>query len=176
MLPGDVAQTYADTAAQIPFLDNVCLVLCLERSLSDMYWVNVADPNFPFIGVIEHTNFDTGGDYGGHLVYLSKYLVPEHPMTRMSADELCDLAVPEIQRLFPDFDPSWIRWATRWHARHAQPIVVKNYRSLIPSHRTPLPGVYLSTMAQVYPEDRGTNYAVAYGRRVAEQMLDEMDA
>jgi hypothetical protein len=26
-------------------------------------------------------------------------------------------------------------------------------------------------MAQIYPEDRGTNYAVRYGRRVAKDMI-----
>lgn len=174
LLSRDVAQTYASTAAKIPFLDNVCLVLCLERSLSDLYWVNVADPSFPFVGIIEHTNFDTDGRYDGHLVYLSKYLAPDDPMTRMTADQLRDAAVPHIRRLFPAFDPGWIRWAAAWHARHAQPVVIPHHRELIPAHRTPLPGVYLSTMAQVYPEDRGTNYAVAYGRRVAKLMIDEI--
>lgn len=28
-------------------------------------------------------------------------------------------------------------------------------------------------MAQIYPEDRGTNYAVRYGRRVAKQILEQ---
>jgi hypothetical protein len=36
---------------------------------------------------------------------------------------------------------------------------------MIPREETPIAGLYLTTMAQVYPEDRGTNYAIREGRR-----------
>ena len=36
-----------------------------------------------------------------------------------------------------------------------------------PGHETPVPGVFIASMAQVYPEDRGTNYAIRDGRKVA---------
>ena len=59
----------------IEYLANVCLVLRLSRSLSSTYWINVADPEFPYVGVIEHTNFEPVEAYHGqHIVYLSKYL------------------------------------------------------------------------------------------------------
>ena len=54
-----------------------------------------------------------------------------------------------------------------WQAEWAQPLVVVGYGKLIPGYETPLAGVYLATMAQVYPEDRGTNYAIRDGRKVA---------
>jgi hypothetical protein len=50
-------------------------------------------------------------------------------------------------------------------------VITKNYSQLIPELKTPIEGLWLSTMAQIYPEDRGTNYAVRYGRRVAKEML-----
>jgi hypothetical protein len=46
-------------------------------------------------------------------------------------------------------------------------LVETGYHKLIPPHQTPIDGVYLATMAQVYPEDRGTNYAIRDGRKVA---------
>ena len=45
-------------------------------------------------------------------------------------------------------------------------MVERNYSGLIPASETPIDGVYLSTMAQIYPEDRGINYAIREGRRV----------
>ena len=54
-----------------------------------------------------------------------------------------------------------------WRARYAQPVVECGYRRLIPSVRTPVQGLYLATMAQIYPQDRGTNYAVRQGREAA---------
>jgi hypothetical protein len=41
------------------------------------------------------------------------------------------------------------------------------YAKLVPGHEIPIKGIYLATMAQVYPEDRGTNYAIRDGRKVA---------
>jgi hypothetical protein len=68
--------------------------------------------------------------------------------------------------MFPAFDRSWIRNHHVWRARYAQPVVGRHYSQLIPGVETPIRGLYLSTMAQVYPEDRGTNYAIRDGRRV----------
>lgn len=44
----------------------------------------------------------------------------------------------------------------------------------IPSTDTPIPGLYLSTMAQVYPEDRGTNYAIREGRQLGRRLAMEL--
>jgi hypothetical protein len=37
----------------------------------------------------------------------------------------------------------------------------------VPKRETPFPNATISTMAQIYPEDRGTNYAIREGREVA---------
>jgi protoporphyrinogen oxidase len=85
----------------------------------------------------------------------------------MDDDALLDYCVPHLKRMFPQFERSWIQDHHVWRARYAQPVVVPHYSSLIPPAETPLAGLYLCSMAQVYPEDRGTNYAIREGRRVA---------
>ena len=57
-------------------------------------------------------------------------------------------------------------WVFR--ARAAQPIVTLNYSEKLPDHRTPLPNLYLANTSQIYPEDRGTNYSVRLGNRIAD--------
>lgn len=152
---------------RIEYLANVCLVLELDRSLSSTYWLNVNDPSFPFVGVIEHTNFERPETYGGrHIVYLSKYLPEADRLYAMAADELLEFSVPYLQRMFPAFQRDWIKRHNVWRARWAQPVVEKQYSKLIPDAQGPSAGFYLSSMAQVYPEDRGTNYAVREGRNI----------
>ena len=151
----------------IEYLANVCVVLELDRSLSDTYWLNVNDPGFPFVGVIEHTNFEPVSTYGGrHIVYLSKYLPESAELYQMSDANVIEFCIPHLQRMFPSFDRAWIVDSHVWRARYSQPIVGKHYSRSIPPIDTPIRGLYLSTMAQVYPEDRGTNYAIRDGRRV----------
>jgi protoporphyrinogen oxidase len=167
---------YVSALRRIPYLANVCVVLELDRSLSDTYWLNVNDPGFPFVGIIEHTNFEPAESYAGRrLVYLSKYLPETDELYRMADDELVRFSLGHLQRMFPALAPDWVLDAHVWRARYAQPIVVRRYGALIPKVETPLPGLYLSSMAQVYPEDRGTNYAIrdgrATGRLIAERLL-----
>jgi hypothetical protein len=57
----------------------------------------------------------------------------------------------------------------RWLHREpdAQPIVTAGYRDRMPPLETGAPGLLLANTTQVYPEDRGTNYAVRLGQEVA---------
>jgi protoporphyrinogen oxidase len=163
---------YVSSLRRIRYLANVCLVLELDRSLSQTYWLNVNDPSFPFVGLVEHTNFEPPSTYGGrHLAYLSKYLPDDEPMFAMSDAALVEFSLPHLRRMFPAFERAWIRRVHVWRARYAQPVVERNYGRLIPASETPLPNLYLATMAQVYPEDRGTNYAVREGRRIAAAVI-----
>lgn len=163
---------FLEKLRRVRYLSNVCMVLSLDRSLSDTYWLNVNDPGFPYVGVIEHTNFEPPSSYGGrHIVYLSKYLPPHHAMYKMSDAELVEFSIPHLQKMFPEFDASWIQDVHVWRADYAQPIAEKHYSSIVPGRETPFPNVYVTTMAQVYPEDRGTNYAVKEGRGLARQII-----
>lgn len=168
----DLPQDLRDRASQIRFLGNVCLVLCLERSLSSTYWLNVADPSFPFVAIIEHTNFDPPEHYGGkHIVYLSKYLSTDDPLYQMSAEELLEFSLPHLQKMFPAFSPTWVQSSHLWRAPYSQPVITLHYSQLIPPWKMPIENLWLATMAQIYPEDRGTNYAVRSGRDVARMIL-----
>ncbi len=166
--------SYQDELNRIDYLANVCLVLRLDRSLSSTYWLNVNDTDFPYVGVIEHTNFQDRSKYGGdHVVYLSRYLPHTEDLYGMSPDEILDYSIPYIQRMFPAFSRDWIKQFHVWKARWAQPVVEQHYSSLIPDSKTPFEGLHICSMAQVYPEDRGTNYAIREGRALARRINTE---
>ena len=158
---------------RIPYLANICLVLELDRALGSTYWTNVNDPGFPYVGVIEHTNFENAASYGGrHIVYLSKYLPETDALYRMTDDQVLQFSVPHLQRMFPAFQRDWVQRFHVWRAPWAQPVVERHYSTLIPPLQGLLPGLYLASMAQIYPEDRGTNHAVREGRRIAALVRD----
>lgn len=164
-------EDYIIQLERIQYLANLCLVLELDRSLSSTYWLNVNDPSFPFVGVIEHTNFECPDTYGGrYIVYLSKYLLHTDTLYAMNIHEVFNFAFPYLQKMFPKLKRDWIQRYHLWKARWAQPVVEKNYSRLIPPTAGPLPGFHLCSMAQIYPEDRGTNYAVREGRRLGHRL------
>src|SRR5262245_15664336 len=156
---------------RVRYLGNMCLVLELDRSLSDIYWLNVNDPGFPFVGVIEHTNFDNPANYGGsHVVFASRYLAREDPVWQYADGEYLEFTLAHLQRMFPSLERSWVRNFRVWRAEYAQPVPERNYSQYVPGRETPFENAWISTMAQIYPEDRGTNYAIREGREVARQI------
>ncbi|MER2600233.1 MAG: oxidoreductase, partial [Caldilineales bacterium] len=44
----------------------------------------------------------------------------------------------------------------------------------IPAIRTPVSGLYFASMSQVYPWDRGTNFAVEIGQKAAAMIVDDL--
>ena len=153
----------------------MCVVLELDRSLVPYYWLNVADAEFPFGGVIEHTNYIPKERYGGrHVVYVSKYMFEDHPLWRARDDDVWQAYRPFVTRLSPDFDESWVLARHHFKAAYAQPVIPCNYAAVIPPFATPLPGLYHACMAQIYPEDRGQNYAIRSGERAAAALLESM--
>lgn len=167
MIDSWASADYLAQLRRIRYLGNICLVLELDRSLSSTYWLNVNDPDFPFVGVIEHTNFIHPDTYNGrHIVYFSKYLPPSDPLYTMGADELLAFALPYLQKMFPAFEKNWIKNHYLWRARWAQPIVEQGYSAMMPANQGRQNGFYVCSMAQIYPEDRGTNYAIRDGRKI----------
>jgi protoporphyrinogen oxidase len=165
---------YLQALNRIQYIGNVCLVLELDEPLSKTYWLNVNDPTFPFVGVIEHTNFERPETYGGrHIVYLSKYLPHTDKLYSMTADQFLEYAIPYLQKMFPSFKRSLVHKHHLWKARWSQPVVEKYYGSLIPSEDGP-EGIHLCSMAQIYPEDRGTNYAIREGRRIGVKISEKI--
>ncbi len=169
-LPPDYGEKLTGTRWQ----SALCYIMALKRPLSDIYWLNISDDEIPFIAAVEHTNFIERERYGGyHVVYLANYLHPEHPFLGMEIDELEREYLPHLTKINPEFSPDWI--AERWLFKgpYAQPIVTTGYRDKIPEHRTPVPGLYLATMSQIYPEDRGQNYSIKMGEQVAALAVED---
>jgi protoporphyrinogen oxidase len=165
-------EDYAQQLRSIEYLANVCAVLSLSRRLSNVYWLNISDNSVPFVGLVEHTNIQEPERYGGrHLVYLTRYCQPHDRFYALSDEELVGEYLPHLQKLFPEFRPEWVVESFVWRERYTQPVIRRNYSRVKPSLQTPVPKLWLCCMAQVYPEDRGMNYAVVYGQRVAREML-----
>jgi protoporphyrinogen oxidase len=166
-LPADYRETYEWGQAY----GAHCLVLALDRRLTDSYWMNVNDPGFPFMALVEHTNYMDPADYGGrHLIYLGNYRPMDDPLLRLSTDEVVDQFAPHLARINPAFSRDWISEAWSFAAPFAQPIVTVDYRDHIPPFETPVPGLWVGSMFQVYPHDRGQNYSIELADRLIKQL------
>ncbi|MCX7852834.1 MAG: NAD(P)/FAD-dependent oxidoreductase [Caldilineales bacterium] len=172
-LAPDLPESYTAGLRNLRSMGAVVLILALDRPLTSYYWHNLPkEAGFPFLALVEHTNFIGPEHYGGdHLVYLGDYLPPEHEYFRLSQEALLERFLPALPRFNPAFDRRWVRQSWLWKTDYAQPIPPVNHSRNIPPLRTPVPGLYFASMSQVYPWDRGTNFAVEIGRKVAAMVL-----
>jgi len=165
---------YVKQIGALRSLGGVAVVLALDRPITQaFYWISLPHGQFPFLAFVEHTNYQSPARYGGdHIVYLGDYPEAGAPHMTMSKEELLREFLPSLTRFNPSFDPSWVRKSWLFREEYAQPVPPVNYSKQIPSIRTPVPGLYWASMSQVYPWDRGSNYAVDMGRMLA-RMVEE---
>jgi protoporphyrinogen oxidase len=172
-LAPDLPEGYASQLRGLRSMGAVVLILALKHRLTEgHYWINMPKgEGIPFMGLVEHTNYISPQHYGGdHLVYCGDYLPPQHPYFAAGPDELLEAYLPGLVKINPDFRREWVRARWMFSEPYAQPIPTLNHSQHIPPLRTPLDGLWLANMSQVYPWDRGTNYAVELGQRVAQEV------
>jgi len=167
---------YAEILDRVRYQWATCLILALDRPLSDIYWLSIGD-DLPFVACIEHTNFMPPEQYGGyHIVYLSNYTSPGHPVLEMDADQVLAAYLDGLRAINPAFDPSWVKEKWFFKDPGGQPVITTNYSGQIPDMHTGIDGLYLANTTQIYPEDRGQNYSLLLGEKVAQVMLEDARA
>jgi len=172
----DLPENYLKGLLELKSMGAVVMVLSLKHQLSKdgFYWFNLPkEAGFPMLALVEHTNFVSPEHFGGdRIVYAGDYLELGHEYFSMSDEELLERFMPAFKKLNPEFSHEWIKkiWVTK--TNYAQPVPLVNHSKNIPSIQTPIEGLYFASMSQVYPWDRGTNFAVEIGRRAARMMLE----
>lgn len=174
MVP-ELPEPYAATLRSVRYQWASCLVLALDRPLSHIYWLNISEPDVPFVAVVEQTNFIGPEHYAGkHYVYFSNYVSADDPILQLDVDGALEAYFPHIKKINPSFDESWIVEKHFFKDPAGQPIITRNYSRNIPDHRTPFAGLYLANTTQIYPEDRGQNYSILMGERMADVIDDDL--
>lgn len=117
---------------------------------------------------MEQTRWADAADFNHeHLAYISAYVSPDDERLNLDAQTLFERYLPHILKLFPEFHPSVVSAVLLWRARYAQPVVRVGYRHLVPEIKSPVEGLYVCTMAQIYPSDRQVSNGVEMARRTA---------
>ncbi len=176
-LAPELPSNYLHNLLELKSMGAVVMIFALKSQLSEegYYWFNLPkSAGYPFLALVEHTNFVSPKNFGGdHIVYAGDYLETDHEYFKLSKEELLERFLPAFPRFNPKFEPDWIRKSWLFRTSYAQPVPLVNHSRNIPATRTPIPGLYFASMSQVYPWDRGMNYAVEMGRNVARMMADE---
>lgn len=162
-------ENYKKRLSAIPHLTALNLILILKKPfLQKSYWLNITNQSFPFLVLAEHTNFMDSKNYDNqHILYVGNYLPENHPYLKMSTKQLLKTFEPYLKKLNTEYQ---ILNTYKFILPNAQPIVTPNYQKQIPAFQTPLKNVYLANLDMVFPWDRGVNYAIEMGEKVADEI------
>jgi protoporphyrinogen oxidase len=170
-LPSD----YKNKLLNLKELSVINLILRLKQPFfhDKTYWLNICDTKYPITGIVEHTNFMDKKYYNNeHILYLLNYVSQQDSSLKMNKEELLKRYDPLLRQINRTYKSNLID-SHLFIAEHAQPIIPTNYSRIITPFETPLKNIYLANMQQIYPWDRGTNYAIEAGEKVAELLLKE---
>ncbi|MFZ5909854.1 MAG: NAD(P)/FAD-dependent oxidoreductase [Chloroflexota bacterium] len=169
-------ESYLKGLLELKSMGAVVMVTALKHRLSEdgYYWFNLPkEDGFPFLALVEHTNYVSPEHFGGdHIVYAGDYLEAGHEYFSLDEAALLERFAPAFQRINPKFTLDWVKKAWVFKTDYGQPVPLLNHSRNIPPIQTPIQGLYFASMSQVYPWDRGTNFAVEIGRRAARLMLE----
>jgi protoporphyrinogen oxidase len=142
--------------------------------LSPFYITNLTDSKFPFTGIIEATNVVPREILGSKsLVYLPKYLPPEDPFLDFSDDQVLEVFIEGVRRIFPDLSDSDIVAQVVHSESYVQPIQDVGYSDNIPSMKTPFENVYLVNTTMIVNSTLNNNEVIKLARKIAEVVLSE---
>lgn len=159
-LPNALKQKF-DSAKNIGV---VCVIMKLDRSLTDNFWLNVNDASIAIPGMIEYSNLNPLKE---HILYVPFYLDTKNP--KYSLDDDC--FINEVKKYLPQINSSIneksIMAAKVHRYQYAQPVCPPRYLSTLPNVSTGINGLFIADTSYYYPEDRSISESIRIGRQLA---------
>ena len=169
-------EPYFNKLNSIDYLDAIVLVFATEQKISKYYWHNINSKNSPFVVFIGLTNLIGNKNFNGkNIYYIGDYVPRDHEYIGLSESDLKEHWFNQLKLIFPKFDKKYILDSRLFKFKDAQHIVDVGFEKKIPETKTPFKNIYLSNFSQIFPMDRGTNYAVREGFKAAKIILESED-
>ncbi len=157
---------------KIRYLSLVCVSLVLKESLCPFYVTNITDDGFPFTGVIDATNVVPEEVLGGRgLIYLPRYMPPDDQFLKKSDDEIQNIFIKALQRIFPDFSHDQIITTKVNRESSVQPIQAVEYSKDVPTMNTELKNFFIVNTTMILNSTLNNNQVIQLARKMSDLVL-----
>jgi len=174
MIENRDSHPYWNQLEKVEYLGVICLKLILNRKLSPYYVINLLDRQLPFTGIIEATNIVPPKEVGGkHIVYLPKYLPASDDLNRLSDDEIKDLFLAGLKKVYPDFVDSDMLHCDVSRERYVQPLQELNYLQRTSGVATPIENIFMVNTSMIYNSTLNNNAAITLAKKAVKYILEE---
>lgn len=150
----------------IAYRGAICPIFVLRSPITPYYWINILDLNLPFSVIVNQQALLPKDYYHGQWpLYIGHYVAETSELFSKSDAELAEYYLGYLRQIWPAIDQEIIRYEIG-RAKNTQPVVIAPWTPL--QHTTNIPNLYVTSMAHIFPEDRGVNYAIREARRITE--------
>ncbi|MGH9183965.1 MAG: FAD-dependent oxidoreductase [Acidimicrobiales bacterium] len=150
----------------------VCASLLLERPLSPYYLTYITDET-PLTAVVEMSAFVDRSQFAGRsLVYLPKYCPADDPLMNASDDEVEDLFLASLERMYPEFHRDDVACFRVSRVREVFAIPTLSYSQGVPGFDCTVPGVHVVNSSQIINGTLNVNETVQLAERAVRSLLE----
>lgn len=183
----------------IKYIGFVGAIVVLKKRFSQHYWINVLDKDAPFGVIVEQNNLATlslrakpmffgwqsnlspflssraqrsgaEGSLYNHILYLGKYIKTTSGFYNLPDKEIIGIAADWLERIKPGIKGEIIEIKI-FKDSHAQPIITTKYKKT-PHTIKSAPGFCATSMAHIFPEDRGIENAVTEANKICRMIIN----
>jgi protoporphyrinogen oxidase len=166
----------------LPFQDNdklkaldnigvVCVVVKMESSLTNNFWLNIADERFDIPGMIEVSNLNK--KLKEHILYVPFYLHKNNPKYSDSDEIFKNKTLKYINLINPNLTRNQIKDIRIFRYEYAQPVATPHFiEQLPPLFLEERNRFYFADTAYSYPEDRSINESIRIAQRLVNSIIE----
>lgn len=147
----------------------VCVIVKLEKPLTNNFWLNTNDDAMDIPGIIEYSNLNPEV---GHIVYVPYYMPQTNPKFQDSDAVFKEKISKYFKTINPTLKDSDIKDIRVHRYYFSQPICQPNFLDTLPDAKIPIEGLWIADTSHYYPEDRGISESLGYGRDLAKRVIN----
>jgi protoporphyrinogen oxidase len=155
---------------KVSYRGAIVPLFILRSSVTPYYWINILDAKVPFSVIVNKQSLLPKGYYRGRYpLYIGHYVPDTSELFAKNDEELFKYYISYLRKIFPGIDGEIAGYEVS-KTKFAQPVVTAPWKPL--QHTTNIPNLYTTSMAHIFPEDRGANYAIREARRITALLVD----
>jgi protoporphyrinogen oxidase len=159
-------------AKNVDYLGTINVVFSSKQSLSPYYWHNINDLKSPFLALIQHTNLIDKSNYNNkNIYYLGTYIPQNHKYFDWTDEKITKEFLDYLVNIFPNFDSKQINEIKVFRFKYGQQVVDTDYAKRIPPYKLS-DKIWQLNFAQIYPQDRGMNFAIQEAKKMVKMIND----
>lgn len=168
-------KNYKKKLEELEYQGSICILLGLNKNLTNYYWTNLIIEGTEFGAIIEHTNLINPNHYNqDNIVYLASYPNNNSKIWEFKNQKIFEIYFNSLRKIFPKLKEEDIKWWRIFKDKNTSLIYKKGILSKILGYKTPITNLFIGGMFNSYPE-RTMDLSIKKGKDLANLCIETFE-